>query len=254
MTKIIDTGLLPVWSLKLSTGAGNFIPMTGAINTALVKTARISRNFEAASSFCQIQLGYRMSDDGETWSTPTAIGTFSAATGWLYDTASTPSSITTGQKLFVQFGLFARNGEGTNLEQGMGQLRIEVEDTAGQTVVAGPMKVWAEQDNALFHPMTGPVPIESVGAIRGSVEVESASGTVSAQPAYQVSDDGITWDAHTKFGTAQSGDGTTYGTTFAAFAPASYKQWVRFGAECVGVSGKNETCLASLRVDFRREA
>lgn len=261
MAKIIDTGLLPIWSQ--GNASPLFIPMTGAINTAGVSSARVAYNIESDSGNGSYNVAYQMSNDGETWSaTVTGLGSSSTTTGWNYQ-ESAASSIATDQRLFVRFGIEMKNSSGTNINTALGQIRLELTETQGFTAVSGPTKVFSDgsASSGLFHALTGAIPYEAISSVRASLELQADSGDAIAKAGYQVSNDGENWfsgDASasegtwTTFGSARNGDGRTYGTTFSSFAPSEKKQWVRFGVDCYnGTAGAAQSCLATLRVDYR---
>src|SRR5262245_53887741 len=96
----IDTALRPMWSKKATTSRPLWVPLTGAINTTLVKQIRQARWLEAATPKFLCRLGYQMSSDGVSWSaTVTGVGSFSGTAGWVFND-STAVSVTTDQQLF----------------------------------------------------------------------------------------------------------------------------------------------------------
>ena len=263
---IIDSGLQSVWSRKLGVASGLFVPMTGAVNTTFLKQVRPSYWLEAATPKLLARWAYQMSDDGETWTTtPTGVGSYSATEGWTYDDAAA-TSVTTDQRLFVRFGMQVANDTGsTDVEQGMARLRLEVRPVEGGTLAADLAKVFTKGDTSdrAFHPLVGPVAIEDVGEHRASLRLYAPSGTSDLDliPAYQVSNDGISWydgaggavDAFTTFGTARTSIGTDYGTTFATFSPTVLKKWVRWGVAAKNAAGSTvEAAQVALRIDYRR--
>ncbi len=260
--QVIDTGLKRLWSAK-STTTAVFIPLTQPLNSTEVEEVRISRYLESDSGNLTVRPAYNMSDDGITWSsTVTGIGSFATTAGWVYNT-STETTVSVDPKLLVRFGLEVKNDSGVGVERAMGRLSVELTPTGGRTLAAPPTQVWSDGTSVstLFHALTQQIPIQSVEKIRSTVTCEGDSGDAIIQAAYQVSDDGQTWasgasagatDSSAVFGTAQDGNGKTYGATFAELTPDLEKQWVRFGIVCKnGTDGKAETCLATLRVDTR---
>jgi hypothetical protein len=260
---VIDTGLRRLWTKKANTSDPLFVPLTGPINTTFVKQVRQARWLEAATPKFLNRLAYQMSDDGVTWSaTITGVGSFTGTEGWVYND-STPVSVTTDQRLFVRFGGQNANDTGSaDVEQALGRMLLGILPIVGNTLAVADRPVFSDGTTTrIFQPMTGPVPLVDVGEHRASLKLEGTSGDLDLIPAYQVSNDGLTWDdgegggtnSFATFGTSRSSEGTTYATTFTTFAPTNLKRVVRwgFGAKN-GSAGKNETGQGSLRVDYRR--
>jgi hypothetical protein len=261
----IHTPLVPLWSKKSSSATPNFIPATVGLNTTNIKEARLARWIEAATANFVSAFAYQMSNDGNDWNTtPTAIGSYVGTTGWIYDTGAS-SAITTDQRLFVRFGFAVANGTGSALEQALGKLSIEIKPAEGGTLLADGVKVFSNggtsDPSRIFHPLLGPVVLEGVGEHRPSLKLYFSSGLVQVKPAYQVSNDLLTWDdgeggasnTFAEFGSARSSAGIDYGTTFTAFNPTNKKLYVRWGVAVNNVSGSvNEAGLVTLRMDYRR--
>lgn len=261
---IIDTGLRPVFTQK-STATALFNPLSGPIDSNLVKEVRGRRWLEAATSQFSLRFAYRMSHDGISWSsTVTApIATYTTAAGWLYND-DTASSLTTDQRLFLQIGVEAKNATGALLEQGLARMVLEVRPVVGDTLATEYRKVFSDGTTTrVFHPLFEPVALEDVGEMRGTTRLDAPSGTIYAIPAYQLSDDGITWyDAaggaagtFSTFGTEVTAAGTEYGTTYTTMSPSASakRRLVRFGVGAKNASaGVAESALVSLRVDYRR--
>jgi hypothetical protein len=257
----IRTPNFPAWSKK--TTSGHFRPCTGAINTTLVKEARVARWLEGATSLFTCRPAYQMSADGVTWGTVTGIGALSATAGWVYDDGPV-TSITTDQQLFVRFGVEGANVSGALVQQGTCALDLDLRPVVGGSLAASEVKVFTSGSTStrVFHPLLSGVAFEDITELRSTVQVESGSGAILAIAGWQLSDDGLTWydaagtaGAFTTFGGEQTNDGTTYGTTFATqtVADGNKRRKVRFGVGVKNQSGtNNETALVSLRVDYRR--
>ena len=261
---LLNTKLHSLYSKKSGTGTPQFVPMTGPMNTTLIKEVRASRCIEAATPKFLHAWGYQMSDDGNDWTTTaTAVDAYVATTGNIYNTG-TVTSVTTDQRLFVRFGLFCANDTGsTDVEQALGSLRLEVRPVGGATLAAADQKVFSDGSTTrnCFHPLAGPVPLEAIAEHRPSLRLFGTTGLLDLIPAYQVSDDGYAWNdgasgatgTFATFGTARTAAGTDYGTTFTTFSPTQKKRLVRWGVAPKNTSGTIvEAGLASLRVDFRR--
>jgi hypothetical protein len=208
-----------------------------------VKEVRASRWLEGATPNLTVRVGYQMSDDGVTWSaTVTGIGSWSTTAGWVHNDDAAVA-VTTDQRLFVRFGLLGANGSGTLIEQGLARLSIDVRPVVGRTLAVEGAKVFTNGSTTtggrVFHPLVGPLPLEDVADHRATIRIESSTGALSAIPAFQLSDDGITWydgaggaaNTFGTFGTERTTEGTTYGTTFAAASAAdgSKRRRVRYG-------------------------
>ena len=261
MRKMIQTMLKAVWSAK-STSTPNFVPVTGPINATLIRGVRVAWELHGKTPNLEVQPAYRMSDDGITWSsTWTGLtGSYSATTGWSFASAS--ATVSTDIKNFVQFGFLVRNTTGAAIEMGQAALRLTPGDVGGQTRVAGPSKVWSDGTTTqIFHPLTGPMPLEQVDSYRGSLEMQGDSGDAQVQLAFQVSDDGITWYSgatsapaglFATFGAERTSEGITYGSTFTTLTMDVPRQLIRWGLACRNVAaGVSESCAGSLRIDVR---
>jgi hypothetical protein len=263
----IDTGLVNLFTQKNTTA--QWIPCTGPLNTTLIRQVRVSRLLESVSSvnFTCVP-AYQTSNDGVTWSTGADFGIYSAATGWSY---IDEDDIDTNIKNFVRFGFNCKNASGTRIEQAVAQLQVQIAPIVGNTIAAERVKVWSAKDDSTVNFVPIPsMPIVQASAIeelRATTQLIANSQYVSIQPAYQLSDDGVSWYDGTsptpvlngceRFGTAVTTVTTAYGTVFASFSPAKPKRFVRFGlasinSVAVGTSTKPETGLAALRIDYRR--
>lgn len=161
------------------TATPQFVPMTGPIDTTLVKDVRAARWLEAATPNLTTRVGYQMSDDGVTWSaTVTGIGSWSATAGWVYNDDAAVA-VTTDQRLFVPFGLLGANSSGTLIEQGLGRLSIDVRPVVGRTLAVEGAKVFTNGSTLttgrVFHRLVGPVPLEEMARAAPLVTTSSAS-------------------------------------------------------------------------------
>ena len=123
--------------------------------------------------------------------------------------------------------------------------------------------------SALFNPLTPALPLVRTGELRHTLRMDANSGLCGITAAWQVSDDGYTWsDGST---TATPGTFTTFGGLVAnngvsspsqesgtdwtdPFSPTVLRQFVRFGVAVQNTgstSTENESCVATLRVDWR---
>jgi len=175
----IRTPNFPVWSKK--TTSGHFRPCTGAINTTLVKEARVARWLEGATSLFTCRPAYQMSADGVTWGTVTGIGALSATAGWVYDDGPV-TSITTDQQLFVRFGVEGANVSGALVQQGTCALDLDLRPVVGGSLAASEVKVFTSGSTStrVFHPLLSGVAFEDITELRSTVQVESGSGAILA--------------------------------------------------------------------------
>lgn len=240
------------------------MPFTGPLDTTLIKAMRASFNFVSGNANLEVRLAYQMSNNGITWGTPTAVDDYVSTAGLEYNN-STVTSVTTDQRLFVRFGIQAKNTSSTSgIRHGKVSLRLQITPIEGSTLAVAGVGVWSNAGGSaaagVFHPLTGPIPAESAGQVRPSIEAEATTSGLSMQPALQLSDDLVTWYSEsgsaggfTTFGSSVTGDDIDYGTDFADFTPATPRQYVRFGVVAWGgSSGNYESGLASLRVDYRK--
>ena len=265
---IIRTPLRPVYSKKTTTANPLFCPLTGPINTTFVREMRGARWLEGMTPNLTCRGAYQMSDDGITWSsTVTGLGSFAPTAGWVYNDDAA-AVITADQRLFVRFGLEVANvNSSVQIEQALARLELDLRPIVGGTLAVEEQKVFTNGTNSsvtrLFFPLLAPVPLEDIGEHRATLQLQSSTGLVGVIPAYQLSDDGLTWydgnagaaGTYGTFGTERTSDGTTYGTTFSAPTAndGSKRRRVRYGVAAKNtVNGLPETVLASLRVDYRR--
>ena len=266
--RMLTTMLIRLWS-EGSTSTANFVPATGPISTTQIDTGRVSRWLEGATTNATVVPAYRMSEDGGlTWSsTITEIGSYDATAGWVSND-STVTTVSTDQKLYVQFGFNVKNGTGTAIESAQGKLRIAIAPTNGQSVMSGEHQVWSDgsttEANAIFFAITPMMARDGMGEIRATIRLGSSTGNLTVKPAYQVSNDGVNWysgvasaseGSFKTFGSSRSTEGTTYGTTFDSstdWPPAEKKQYIRWGVACWNSTGSViEVGLVDIRVDTR---
>jgi hypothetical protein len=263
-TTTIDTGLVPLFTKKSGTGSANFCPMTGPLNSVWIKEVRASRWIEAATPKFLSAWAYQTSNDGIDWTTtPTVVDGYVSTTGWITNTG-TVTSVTTDPRLFVRFGIACANDTGSaDVEQALGRLRLEVRPVEGATLAVMDQKVFSDGSTTrnAFHPLVGPVLLESVAEHRPTLRLFGSSGLVDVMPGYQVSDDRVSWNdgesgavgTFGTFGSSRSSAGIDYGTSFTTFSPTQKKRWVRWGVGAKNTSGVVvEAGQASLRVDYRR--
>ena len=259
--------LIPIFSKK-STSSDNFIPATGALASAGVKSATFGVYLED-STFDNIKVrpGVQYSDDGITWDTAVAIdlgGTgaeYATDAGWTYKTSFVDLESVATPKVFVRFGFMVLNVSGATVEGGLARLMFDLAPQNGGSLVYGPTKVNSAASSAteVFTPMSEPLEAMQITAVRRALELQASTGGIEIGFGYQVSDDGETW-ASVKDGTAGTfaSVSTTVDTNTIDY-DSSYTtvalttKYVRFGAYAKNKSGGDdvEAGLASIRVDWR---
>jgi hypothetical protein len=119
-------GPIPIWSGK-STSTWMFNPMSPVLDSSGVKRIRPSIQL-AQSTGVLVRAALRMSNDGNTWDTPVAIGTLTIhANGLAYGDDFVDVSATTKAKGKVQLGLEVQTLSGTAVELAMGSGKFDVE-------------------------------------------------------------------------------------------------------------------------------
>jgi len=84
------------------------------------------------------------------------------------------------------------------------------------------------------------------------VGLGGGSGDIQIQPAYQLSDDGLTWSDEDELGAWVTSPGIDDNHTFLTPTPGFTKQYIRFGFRAKNVSGSGvDACWGTLRIDWR---
>ena len=121
-------GPIPVWSNKTS-ATWLFHPLTGPLDSSKISSVRASFEMAQSTGLCTIRPAIRMSNDGQTWDTPVAIGAQTqSADGTNYGTSFTDVSSTTQAKQLAQLGIECQNVSGTATEMCMASGKF---DTVG---------------------------------------------------------------------------------------------------------------------------
>lgn len=245
-----------------------FNPMTGALSTADIVDVRFGAWLSGLGSNIKVRPGLQFSVDGVNWSdSPVGVyftGTsYTTAVGWTFDDGSwkTIASLAT-QRLFVRFGLMAANVSGTTTEGVQARLIVQIKPQVATTITAGPVRAWCyntANGSKVFIPMTGWVPAEQCATVRGTIEMAATSGNVGAYCCWQQANEPSVpsdWSGGTyteQFGTEQTSNGISFGTTFAAPPGTSVtKKYLRFGVIVRNTSANAiEACQATIRVDLR---
>ncbi len=158
------------------------------------------------------------------------------------------------ERLFVRFGFFVYNTTGTEPNLARGRLHVDVRPIPNGGITGGPALSASSGDTTSwqFTPLTSTYQTGTFGTARISWEMASNSGECVSKPAYQLSDDGVTWLAPVAIGaTTRSSDGITYGTGFAAVTLTAGRL-VRFGLLVQNASGSElHSCSSTIRVDWR---
>ncbi|MEZ4316356.1 MAG: hypothetical protein R3F61_02580 [Myxococcota bacterium] len=242
----------------------HFTPLTDAFDTTDVEACLFALELISHTTYAEVRPAYQFSDDGVTWTTHTPVGVntnsgsaYVTADGWGF--GDTWIDLTTGSRLFVRFGVMCRNkaGHASNNEVASVQLRVQLRTVAARTISGGPQVVPTKPNaSANFTPLTGAVPMSGVSSVRGTLWRDFGTEFVKARVAYQVSDDGVTWDDQLELpGSAYTAsDGYAYSAGFTSIAAAQDNQFVRFGVLATNSSGSPssvEFVTASVRIDVR---
>lgn len=99
------TRLVPVYT-KASKDDKVFFAATPVLSTADIDTARVSFEIINTEGNVAVERAYRESDDGITWSAPTAFGPGAvSAAGWSYGVFGTLSNL----KTFMEIGVLVNS-------------------------------------------------------------------------------------------------------------------------------------------------
>jgi len=252
-------------------------PLTGAINSTLLRNVRLRARFTGAEyrsgRAIQVLPCAQFSDDGLLWSSSeTGFGAnYLAPTNdewtWLDGTASPTGAFTDvfggsfSPRCFVRFGLRALNTETTDLLTARCELVLEAQPIPAHTLRFAPIRVHtggnASWGNELFFPTSAPISTEDVGEVRSTLWMDALTTDVTIGAALQVTDtpeDPSSWTTWTTLWGTRTSNGVTGGTTFTSVGAAEQaKNWCRFGVIAKNTTGSTfESCLAALRVDYRR--
>lgn len=234
-------------------------PVTEAIPTHGLTVVRFSMHNDCVGIY--LKPGIQYSDDGSTWSTPEKANTLSyvSTTGLVHwntrvscpdDFGSSPPT----ERLYARLGFWAYNVSGTKPLAGSVRLIVDQMPTVSGTLAGGPRATPSSGSTStcLFTPLLEPVPAGPITEVRCTFDMSANTGEALTQPAYQTSDDGVTWSAATAIGAATlSADGVSHGTGWVSIS-VNTKRHVRFGILTKNATGsENEACISRLRVDWR---
>lgn len=124
----IVTDFRPIWS-QGSTSTALFHPMTEAINASEVHKVRASFALYSSSGNCSLRAALQYSNDAQSWDTEAEFGaSYSATEGWTYGTSFTDvTGGTPTRRIWVRFGLVAKNASGTSIEFCRAKLQLDFE-------------------------------------------------------------------------------------------------------------------------------
>ena len=137
-SRSLTAGPSPVWSQGNSTGL--FHPLTGPLNSGGVQWARLSLMLGQSSNKISVRAGLQYSDTGDDWDTAEEIGpAYTASDGEVFGSSFEDLTAVGTRKLFVRFGVFAKNtsdseielveGHWTSTDWGEMYLRIQSDDS-----------------------------------------------------------------------------------------------------------------------------
>lgn len=202
--------------------------------------------------------GYQYSEDGLTWFSPIGVAmtsgsSYKTTADWTY--GDTVVALESGQAplQYIRFGVLSLNTSGSLVQAAQAQLATELRVVPGGTVDV-PMfvaKTRGHTTNEVFTPGAVVMPTIGITRIRAvEVELRGGSGDIAVQPAYELSNDGLTWSDQDELGAYVTAEGYDYNTTFLT---ASFtKQFIRFGVRAKNISGSTiAACQARLRIDWR---
>jgi hypothetical protein len=183
--------------------------------------------------------------------------------GWTYKDSVVDLYSQGTPKLFVRFGMLARNSSATSkVESVLTRLRLDLRPNPSGTWHWGPTRVQTKGSTSdsdyVFSRLSPALKAEKITELRVSLEMRADTGNITIQPAYQVSDDNVTWEDNSGSGAGTftrissvslSAEGYDYGS----FSSVTLtKKYIRFGVVGKNQSGSlNECCHGLLRVDWR---
>lgn len=114
--------------------------------------------------------------------------------------------------------------------------------------------VWSQKSTStwIFHPMSEAMDTVGVNHVRVSFSLEQSTGLLKIRPAFQVSNDGLTWDTPVAIGTdTRNTDGTTFADEFVDISgTTTTRLFLRFGVQVQNDSGTDvELGRVTLRID-----
>ena len=174
---------------------------------------------------------------------------------WTTSADSTPT-----EALFVRFGVLAINTTGTKYNSCAARMTPSPKGAPAGSIVGGPVAVLTGGGAAeSFSPVCGPSTTDALSKVRATWSNDGNSGDVETRPAYQLSNDGVTWDTAAALGTysAKTANGTSYaeGVDMDVSTLFENRRLVRFGvlARNTGSGTPPQGCQCSLRIDWRSE-
>jgi hypothetical protein len=124
--EVLTIPLTPVWANNTS-GSAIGHPLTEALPSARVKSARVSIELRQRTGNLVVQVYYEYSADGLSWSGATVVGSSQGDNG--VTSATTFTDVSSGAKRFIRWGIRAWNSSGTSLNLGNASARIETRQT-----------------------------------------------------------------------------------------------------------------------------
>lgn len=121
--------------------------------------------------------------------------------------------------------------------------------------------VWTKQSavNALFHPLTGPMPTAGIKNVRKSRATLLGKSGLDAEMiiAYQITntpDDEGSWDTPIELGSWARNETTTYGSSWSDISSDLTKRFARFGVNVRNITNSAvEAIYTELDIDIRED-
>lgn len=116
-----------VWTKKSTTAL--FHPLTEWMATTNVRNIRSSIEMQSNSGACEISAGLQTAIEMDNPDTAIELGSYLTANGKDFGASYADKSTNTDTKLYVRFGVFAKNklGDTTHSEAAWARLRIDLD-------------------------------------------------------------------------------------------------------------------------------
>lgn len=256
------TSRMTVASSKSTSGNGVFNGLTPPLNSTNFEQVRFGIDVEGRHN-CNVRVGVAWSNDGVIWNPTFAesvawdngVANWKSTEGWSYGDGYISLSALTYSMLFLRFGVFARSASGSVVRNAQVRLKVDAQPVPGaRTLAAGPLVIASGTTSTpRFYAMTEAISTSNIVKVRAAWEMTFQTGGAETVPAYQTSDDGVTW------GSATALAGSTYLTTDSYYvglwetpSPSlSGQNYIRFGMFIRTSAGSRDMCQASLRIDTR---
>jgi len=123
-----------------------------------------------------------------------------------------------------------------------------------RSMTHGPIVVWTKRDNqnALAHPITGPLATSTIAKIRLGIQMEDTTGDLTATIGIRYSTDGDSWGTVTQIGSlSKVADGSAFEQAFASL-PGTQEIFCQIVVLAKNTSNSAlEQAKVSLRIETR---